>query len=142
MKYKLSYLVFFLMVLCCNQLHSQNQDSIYMRSICDSVMKNFLDGEYLKAMERIKAHSGLGETLIQLQTTVPITMSKAISHYGRSVSYQFISERHLVNAVKEFFYLLMFEKYFLKFDFTWYKGTSGWMIVNFNFNENLTDVLN
>lgn len=123
-------------------LRSQSSDSIYMGSICDSVMKYFLVGDYSKAMENLKKSSAFGESFDQLQTTVPLTMSKAISHYGKAVSYKFIKEYQIADAVKEFFYLLMFEKYFLKFDFTWYKSTKGWTIVNFNFDEKLTEILN
>ena len=61
--------------------------------------------------------------------------------YGDIISYEFISERKIKSFIAKRFYILKFQKYFLKFDFTLYNNGSGWTITNFTYDDNLIEVL-
>lgn len=142
MKNQFRVLLLLISIVFCQSLYAQSRDSIYMSATCDSIIKGFVDGDYPAAMNFLKTNSILGNKVDQIKTTITDEMSKAETAYGKTTAYQFILERDAGGVVKKRFYFLLFEKFFVKFDFTWYKTATGWKIVNFNFDENVAEVLN
>ena len=135
-------IIIFSLHFCDQQVYAQDRDNTYIISVCDSIMKGFVDGNYPKALQILKRNSLIENYKIDtLAVTVPQVMSDIIPSYGKVVSYKFVLQQESGDVIKKRYYILMLEKYLLKFDFTWYKASKGWAIINFNFDENLTDVL-
>jgi hypothetical protein len=57
------------------------------------------------------------------------------------LSPEFITERKIKDFLVKRFYILKFDKYYLKFDFTLYKSTSGWTVTGFKYDEDLAELL-
>ena len=57
------------------------------------------------------------------------------------LSSEFITERKIKGFIAQRFYILKFEKYYLKFDFTLYKTNSGWTVTHFEYDEELNEIL-
>lgn len=136
-----------LLLLCCllfalQSLYSQNRDSNYINSVCDSIMKAFVNAKYSNAVQVLKRNSLIEDYKVDtLELTIPQVMSNITPAYGKAVSYKFVLQQQAGDIIKKRYYILMLEKYFLKFDFTWYKAAKGWAIIHFNFDEDITDIL-
>jgi hypothetical protein len=68
-------------------------------------------------------------------------MNNVLQGYGKIISSEFIVERKIKNFITKRFYILKFQKYFLKFDFTLYNSGAGWTITNFTYDDSLIEVL-
>jgi hypothetical protein len=106
-------------------------------------MQTFRGNHLAGAMELLKQNSIIGDSTIDaLQKTIKEQMNIMLPSYGRMLSYEFISEHRLKNFIIKRFYILKFEKYFIKFEFTLYNSGKGWTITGFNYNDEILELLN
>jgi hypothetical protein len=85
MKKKLVLLLLLSCIVICSQpTHAQTRDSVYISSVCDSIMKGFLKGDYSKAMQLLKKNSVMGDAVDKLEETILDQMSKAATNYGKT----------------------------------------------------------
>ena len=106
-------------------------------------MQNFRDDKIPETLKLLKENSEViaDSAIDNLQVTVSDQMNTLLSCCGRILSYDFIVERKIKDYLVKRFYILKLEKYFMKFDFTLYKSATGWRITNFNYDNNLIEVL-
>ncbi|HEU4860999.1 MAG TPA: hypothetical protein VFT15_14230 [Chitinophagaceae bacterium] len=120
-----------------------DKDKEKINAICDKLMQNFRDGKIPEALQLLKQNSTIDHSAVDsLQETMISQMNAILPSYGRILSYEFIREKKIKDFLAKRFYMLKLEKYFLKFDFTIYKSSTGWTITNFTYNEDLIEVLN
>ncbi len=113
-----------------------------INSECDKFMHLFQISHFTEAFDLLKHISAIGDsTLDGLLETVTDQMNNVFPSYGKIMNYEFIGERNIKNIITKRFYLLKFQKYFLKFDFTIYNSESGWTVTNFTYDDNLIEVL-
>jgi hypothetical protein len=60
---------------------------------------------------------------------------------GKILSYDFISERKIKDFITKRFYILKFDKFYLKFDFMLYNNGDKWTITSYAYNEDLIELL-
>ncbi|HWY34655.1 MAG TPA: hypothetical protein VNX68_08410 [Nitrosopumilaceae archaeon] len=134
-------LILCLTFLSCEQAKPE-KDKERIEAVCDMFMQNFRDGKLSEALQLLKQNSVLASSTIDtLYSTITSQMKSIFPSYGRMLSYEFISERKIKDFIARRFYILKFEKSYLKFDFTFYKNESGWKITSFNYNEDLIELL-
>ena len=127
----------------CAQKTKIDKDQERINTVCDKFMQNFRDDKIPEALKLLKENSEViaDSAIDNLQVTVSDQMNTLLSCCGRILSYDFIVERKIKDYLVKRFYILKLEKYFMKFDFTLYKSATGWRITNFNYDNNLIEVL-
>jgi hypothetical protein len=119
-----------------------DSDRNKLANICDSVVEMIAKERDSSAMELLKSSTVISPiTIDTLRATFVSQKGGEMAGYGRLVGSEFVTERCVNDFLCKRFYLLRFEQYYLKVDFTIYKTSSGWKITNFNYNEDLTEVL-
>jgi hypothetical protein len=120
-----------------------DNDKERLNSVCDKFMQTFREGNLPGAMETLKQNSIIGNSAIDtLQETIKEQLNNIFPSYGKMLSYEFISERKIKNFITRRFYILKFDKYYLKFDFTLYNNGKRWTITGFKYNEEILELLN
>jgi len=130
------------LISCGQKAQPVDKDKQRLDKVCDTFMQTFREGNFPGAMDMLKQNSVMGNSAIDtLEETVKEQMTKILPSYGKIVSYEFISEHNIKDFITRRFYILKFEKYYLKFDFTLYNNGKGWTITGFNYNEELLELL-
>ena len=113
-----------------------------INSVCDKFMQNFKEGKISDALQLLKQYSIIpSESIDSLGGTITKQMDRIFPSYGKMLSYEFINERRIKDFIAKRFYILKFEEYYLKFDFTLYNNGTRWTITNFNYDESLIEIL-
>jgi len=120
-----------------------DKDKERINTVCDKFMQNFRDDKIPEALTILKENSEViaDSAINNLQETITDQMNTMLSCCGKVLSYDFILERKIKDYLVKRFYILKLEKYYMKFDFTLYKSSTGWTITNFNYDQNLIEVL-
>ncbi len=119
-----------------------DKDKVRLDKICDSFMQLFMEGQAHNAVLLIKKNTILSSAMIDtLQITVDNQINSYLPTYGKMRSYELVVERKIKDFLSKRFYILRFDNYYLKFEFTLYKTTSGWKITGFKYDEDLTELL-
>ena len=130
------------LIACGQKKQLIDKDKERIDKTCDTFMNMFADGKAVEALQLIKQNTVMTPSSIDtLQVTITNQMNDYFPAYGKMLSADFVIERKIKDYIAKRFYILRFEKYYLKFDFTLYKGTSGWTITSFKYNEDLTELL-
>lgn len=61
-------------------------------------------------------------------------------NYGKKIGIEFIDSIKVGKSLIKYVYIVKFEKYILKFDVITYRNDSGWVIVDFNFNDKVKEL--
>ncbi len=132
-----------LMLISCGQTRqSADKDKERIDKVCDTFMEKFADGKVNDALQLLKQNTVMTSSSIDtLQVTITEQMNSLFPAYGKMLSSEFITERKIKDFIAKRFYVLKFDKYYLKFDFTLYKTTNGWTVTNFKYDEELTELL-
>lgn len=105
---------------------------------CDNFMRTFQDNKFEEAIESLKKSSVIPDSTIEsLKVTVRNQMASTAISYGKINAYQFVSEKSINNFLSRRAYVLLFDRYYLQFIFTIYKGNNGWTITNFDYNDDI-----
>jgi len=106
-------------------------------------MQTFSERKFTEAIETLKIYSVIDPIKIDdLIYTVERQMGILGDTFGKNLSYEFIAEKNVKGVLLKRVYLLKFEKMCLKFDFRFYNNGHGWTITNFNYSEDIDDLLN
>ena len=134
--------LFSLVLISCSQpKNDESKDRI--DTVCDKIMQSFSKGKISEAMHLIKTNSVVESASIdslQMKMTAQ-NNGNPFSAYGETLSYEFIQEGKVNNIVVNRYYILRFKRYFSKFTFTLYNNGSDWTITNFNYNDEILEVL-
>jgi hypothetical protein len=130
------------LVACGQKKQLLDKDKERLDKVCDTFMQSFSKGRFKEALELLKQNSVLEpEKIDTLQVTIENHSRNVFPAYGKMLSTEFIAERKIKDFIAKRFYILKFDKYPIKFDFTLYKGTNGWTITSFTYNEDLIELL-
>lgn len=138
----LAFILSLLLVSC--ELNNQNSEKDKQRidKVCDQFMQSFVESKSYEAMQLLKRNSIIPpDSIDSLQITISEQYKRIFPSFGKIISYQFITERNIKDFIAKRYYILKFEKYYIKFDFTLYKTVLGWAITNFNYNQDLSEIL-
>jgi hypothetical protein len=135
-------IISFAMLMLACYLNSQSLvQTMDVRNLTDSVMKDLLLQKYAAAMDRLKPISHIeASDLDRVATTFAAQIPSLGPHYGNLVGYDLVWKRQLGTSLLELIYLLKFEKKPLKLAFGFYNGGTGWYLVNFDFNDKIDDL--
>ena len=130
------------LVSCGQNKLSTDKDKERIDKVCDQFMQAFSDGKIQEALQLLKQNSVMSPATIDtLQVTIAEQVDKFFPVYGKILSYEFVTERKVKDFISKRFYILKFDKYYLKFDFTLYNNGKSWTITSFTYNEDLIEVL-
>lgn len=111
-------------------------------NVCDSIMQAFAKGNFPDAFEILKQNTVmLPSTIDTLEVRTANYAKNVFPAYGKIRSYEFISEHKIKDVITKRFYILKFDKYYLKFDFTLYNNGDDWTITSFAYDEDLVELL-
>lgn len=131
-----------ILISCEQKKQAEDKDLERLDKACDTFMQVFSKGQFKEAVEILRQNSVLErEKLDTLLVTIENQSHNIFPAYGQMLSAEFISERKIKGFIAKRFYILKFDKYPIKVDFTLYKGTRGWTITSFNYNEDLIELL-
>jgi len=120
-----------------------DKDKDRINGVCDSFMKLFVESKPHDALQLLKQNTVISESTIDtLEVTIDNQIRDYFPAYGTMLSYEFAVEKKLKDFIAKRFYILKFDKFYLKFDFTLYKAPTGWTVTNFNYNEELGELFN
>ncbi|MBX3239428.1 MAG: hypothetical protein KIT80_19255 [Chitinophagaceae bacterium] len=129
-------------VACGQKTQSVDKDKERLDKVCDTFMKLFSEGKTHDALLLLKQNTLMIPASIDtLQVTIDNQTTHYFPTYGKILSYEFITERKIKDFIAKRFYILKFDKYYLKFDFTLYKASTSWSITNFKYDEELVELL-
>ena len=119
-----------------------DQNKIKLNRVCDSFMTAFSRGQYNEAMDLLRQNSVIEKEKIDtLLATIRRESINVFPAYGKINSYEFILERKIKDFVSKRFYILKFDKYPIKVDFTLYRSGYGWIITAFSYDSELVELL-
>jgi len=137
--------VFFLsmaLIACRQKNQPIDKDKEKIDKVCDTFMKLFAEDKPHDALQLLKQNSVMTPASIDtLQVTIDNQMNNYFPAYGKILSYEFILERKIKDFITRRFYILKFDKYYLKFDFTLYRANNNWTITSFTYDEELIELL-
>jgi hypothetical protein len=111
-------------------------------NICDQFMQNFKDKRIPQALRLLKKNTVMAASTVDtLQATMTDHVNNVFPDYGAMFSYEFVSESKIKNFIAKRFYILKFEKSYLKVAFTLYNTAKGWAITGFKYDEELNELL-
>lgn len=127
---------------CANNKPPKDKDKERIDKVCDNFMGDFKDGKFEESMLLLKQNSVLdAATVDTLQKQVLEQVKNgAFSSYGEVISYELIAEREINNFAAKRYYALKFKKYFIRFMFTLYNNGNGWRIINFKYDDRLSEL--
>lgn len=140
-KYFIVVVLSLAIVACGQNTNSINKDKESIDKVCDTFMKLFAENKIVDALQLLKQNTVMSTSSIDtLQLTINKQMNNYFHGYGKMLSAEFIVERKIKDFIARRFYILRFDKYYLKFDFTLYKTNSGWTVTNFQYDEDLVEL--
>lgn len=117
-------------------------DKERLDEVCNKFMDEFNSGTTSKSIQLLKENSVISPAALDtLEIEIERKMNMVLPNYGKMISYEFISEYKIKDFIVRRFYIQKFENYYLKFQFTLYKSSTGWKITGFEFNEELLELL-
>jgi len=136
------FILVLIFVSCGQKKQATDNDEERLDKVCDTFMQYFSKGQYKDAIQLLKQNSVLEpEKIDTLEVTIENQAQNIFPAYGKILSAEFITDRKVKDFIEKRFYILKFEKYPLKVDFTLYKSSNGWTITSFNYNEDLMELL-
>ena len=134
--------IFALLIVSCGQTKPQiDKGKELIDNVCDSVMQIFAKGNFSEAFDILKRNTVMSPSTIDtLKVTTTNYATNLFPAYGKIRSYEFISEHKVKNVITKRLYILKFDKYYLKFDFTLYNNGDKWTIISFEYNEDLIEL--
>ena len=123
---------------CQRKKLNRDIDKERIDNVCDKFMQTFANGRIVEALQLLKKKI---RTIDSLRITINAQQNNIFPAYGKMLSSEFITERKIKGFVAQRFYILKFEKYYLKVDFTLYKTNSGWTVTHFEYDEELNEIL-
>ena len=121
------------------QNHPQNKQELI--AVCTKFMDAFKSGKYDDAFQNLKSYTAIEDYKIDtLLKTVKGQMTNISSVYGKTLSYEEVSEKDVKNSLVKLVYLVKFEKFYIKFFFILYNNGSYWTVTNVKYTEDITDL--
>ena len=139
-----SFAILFIAVLfsCKETTVKVDKEKERLEKVCDDFMVKYSNGQVAQAMDLLKSNSVLPHSQIDtLRKTANKHLATIFTAYGKTIGFEFVEERKIKDFIVKRFYILKFEKYYLKFDFLLYNNGKTWVITAFNYSKDLMEVL-
>jgi len=136
-------ILFIALLFSCEEKRKKvDEDKVRLEKVCDEFMTQFSLGQVTKAMDLLRTNSVISNSQIDsLTATANNHMSNAFTSYGKIIGFEFVSEKNISDFIYQRFYILKFEKFYLKFDFFLYNNGKRWAITGFNYSDDLGEML-
>jgi len=120
-----------------------DKDKERIDAVCDKIMESFCKGNHSESILLLKQNCNvISPTVIDsLDLNIKKQLTTLSPWYGKMLSFEFISEHKIKDYIAKRYYILKFERYYQKFDFTLYRGSSNWAITSINVNDELIELL-
>lgn len=133
--------ILLLSIVSCDQV-KHDKDKERVEAVCDQFMQIFSDGDVSTAIRLLKQNLVMASSALDtLEGKITGHIENIFPIYGKIQSYEFIHKRKVKDFIAKHFYILKFDKYYLKFSFTLYNSGKGWTITAFDYDEDLIEVL-
>jgi len=137
-----AFLLSLTLVSCAQNKQTADKDKERIDNVCDKFMQTFADGKISDALQLLRQNSVIAPSTIDtLLATINNQVNNFFPAYGKMISSEFITERKVKDFIAKRFYILKFDKYYLKFSFTLYNNGKSWTITGFDYNEDLIEIL-
>ena len=136
----LTVLFLSLIFMSCNLSTDAGKDKI--DNVCDQIMENLAQEKFSEAMQLFKQNTAITSAKIDsLEVKIENQAKNIFPDYGTMRASGFLTEKRIGNAIAKRFYLLKFDKYYLKFGFTLYNNGKYWLITNFIYDDEVDELL-
>src|SRR4051812_34783835 len=126
-KFLTAFFLSLTLVSCAQSKTKSDKDKERIDNVCDKFMQTFASGQIPEALQLLKQNTVMDPSSIDtVQKTIEEQARSIFPTYGKMRSSEFIVERRVKDFIAKRFYILKFDKYFLKFDFTLYNSDSSW----------------
>jgi hypothetical protein len=117
-------------------------DKDRINAVCDKFMQLMVNGNVAESFLLLKPNSTISHSSLDaIQMTSSNQFKSLFPTYGKIISSEFITEKRVKDFIAKRFYVLKFDNYYLKFDFTLYNNGKSWVITSFNYNDELIELL-
>ncbi|MCU4166737.1 hypothetical protein [Carboxylicivirga caseinilyticus] len=132
-----------LIVTSCNVTVKYDKEKYSINKKCDKMMQLFSERKTSESIEVLKTITEVIPSNIcdSLKIEVKNQFDNLTPSYGKIIGWEFAKEYSYEDYIVKRIYILKFEKYYLKFDFTIYKGSNGWKVTEFNYSNDLFDLI-
>src|SRR3954462_1130064 len=105
-----------------------------LTSVCDQIMMAFKSRQLDSVILLLKDYSSIDPVAVDsLRPTIETELNRSYENYGKLLAIDFVREKTIGQIAVKRFYVMKFERFFLKFLFTLYNNGNKWMITGFSF---------
>jgi len=127
-------------VACMETKHDEGKEKL--EAVCDKFMDHFSRGGFHTAYTLLRTNSTIGDSVINdIEEKSPTQMASLKPTYGKILSHTLVANYSAKDVVAKRYYILRFDRSFLKFSFTMYNNGRSWVITGFSYDEDVNDVL-
>ena len=108
-------------------------------ALTDQAMQLVASGDFGGGINLLRPYTTAeARDLDSLVAQAEINMPTMIERYGKSIGYELLRNDTVGNSLIQVVYLQRLEKHAVVWRFILYRGSSGWMINTFNFEDDIT----
>lgn len=106
--------------------------------LSDGIMQSVAKGDIAKAFEKIKPYTIIPPAEFDSVAFGSISQRDQFGiRYGKTVGYEFISNKKVGNSLIKITYIEKTEKHALPWSFYFYKTPDGWVLNSFSWNDQM-----
>jgi len=128
-----------MVAISCNQQTKIDSSKLEINQTCDKIMEDFVKWNIQDACKLIK-ESSIIITKSEIDTLQNAIIAQGNSlilpNYGKPISYELAVEKTIKEFAAKRYYVLKFDKYFIKMSFSLYNNGKKWAISNFTYDDN------
>ena len=111
-------------------------DKAAVKLQADEIMKSIGKGDVSGGFAVMSRNTTLGADLLLLQQKQTEAQLAAIKEpFGAPIGYEFVSETSVGQSLQRYVYLAKHEKMATRWGFTYYRGSQGWTLISFGFDD-------
>jgi hypothetical protein len=130
---------FFAQLAFCQIKHPKTKQEI--TGVCNQFMDAFKKSRFTEAFDLLKPYCVIEDYKLDTLANTSAQQIKDLSpSYGKMLSYELVQEKTAKSTLSRLYYVLKFEKAFLKVRFTLYNNGENWTITGFKYDEEADDL--
>lgn len=138
---KIAALIFSLSSLCAMSAELKNTSDL--KPFAESIMKKVAENDIQSAFKLMQPYAVISDA--ELQSAAMNSKAQREQYgarYGKSFSYEFISQQTIGESLIALVYIEKTEKHALPWTFYFYKNQKGWVLNSFYWNDKLPSLFN
>jgi hypothetical protein len=117
---------------------SRLKDEAAVRKLSDDVMKKLSSGDLEAGLRLAKPYLVIPDAEFEAMLGQAKLQSPAMSQrFGRNVGYEFVREEKAGTVWIRIVQLNLYEKHSTRWNFYFYRTSTGWVLNSFNFDDNI-----